>query len=243
MFKLNLRLSNSLANPLRCAPKTSCTIRNSYRRPLSSTTVLKMPEQVTKEEINSKNDPSVTKQYDNSTPKDQQWKEFYDIMDGDKITTLSTYRKGTGPVGRSMVIAKRVGPDFLFLSNKNSKKFDDMAENNEVQIVINDKNQNWVSVSGKATNTSNDDPRIKDLYTPTISAWFGDLGDGVHDGTDKDPRMSIIEVKSNYIVYWKKEVTSLGFMKEVAQAATTGAVAQTGSHREFSEQDIQQERM
>lgn len=201
-----------------------------------------MPEHPSTSEINSKTDPSVTKQYDNETPKDQQFKELYEIIDSDKITLLNTYRKGTGPVGRSMAIAKRQGPDILYLANKNSRKFDDLAVNDEVQITIQDKNQNWVSISGTATKTDNNDPRIKDLYTSTISAWFGDLKDGVHDGTWKDPRMSLIEVKSKYIVYWKKEVSSLGFLKEVGQAAMTGAVAQTGVHREFSEAEIAKER-
>lgn len=202
-----------------------------------------MPEQVSHKDVDANSDPSVAKQYDNKTPKDQQWKDLYSIIDGQKITLLNTYRKGTGPVGRSMAIARRQGPDILYLANKNSRKFDDLATNDEVQITIQDtKTQDWVSISGKATNTSNDDPRIKDLYTPAISAWFGDLKDGVHDGTDKDPRMAIIEVKPTYIVYWKKEVSSLGFMKEIAQATVMGSVAQTGSHREFTEADIAKER-
>ncbi|KAK5946578.1 hypothetical protein PMZ80_000721 [Knufia obscura] len=201
-----------------------------------------MPEQPTTSEITSKNDPSVSKQYDNETPKEQQWKELYELIDSDKITMLNTYRKGVGMVGRSMALAKRNGPDILYLANKNSRKFDDLATNDEVQIIIQDKNQNWISISGKATKTDNNDPRIKDLYSSTISAWFGDAKDGVHDGTWKDPRMSLIEVKSNYIVYWKKNVSSLGFLKEVGQAAMTGAVAQTGLHREFTEADIAKER-
>jgi len=34
-----------------------------------------------------------------------------------------------------------------------------------------------------------------------VKAWFGDLGDGIHDGSGNDPRMALIEVKSNYITY------------------------------------------
>lgn len=159
-----------------------------------------MPESLKASEVNKENDPSVTKQYDNETPKDQQWKEFYDLVDDKKISILSTFRKGTGPVGRSMAIAKRQGPDFLYLANAHSRKFDDLALNKEVQITIQDsKTQDWVSVSGEATTTSNDDPRIKELYSSTISAWFGDLKDGTHDGTWKDPRMALIEVKAKYM--------------------------------------------
>jgi len=53
--------------------------------------------------------------------------------------------------------------------------------------------QNWVSITGEATTISNSDPRVKELYSPAIKAWFGDLGDGVHNGTYEDPRMTLIE--------------------------------------------------
>lgn len=203
-----------------------------------------MPESLSAKEVNSKTDPSVAKQYDNSTPKDVQWKELYELIDGKKISMLNTYREGVGPVGRSMAIARRSGPDILFLANKHSRKFEDLEKNKEVQITIQDtKTQDWISISGKATTASNEDPRIKELYSSTISAWFGDLKDGVHDGTWKDPRMSLIEVQSNYIVYWKKETSTLGFMKEVGTAALTGSVAQTGVHRELSKEDIEKERV
>lgn len=203
-----------------------------------------MPEKLKAEEVNAQTDPSVAKQYDNETPKDQQWKELYEMIDGKKISMLSTFREGVGPVGRSMAIAKRSGPDILYLANMHSRKFSDLDKNKEVQITFQDtKTQDWITISGKATTTSNDDPRIKELYNPGISAWFGDLGDGTHDGTWKDPRMALIEVQSNYIAYWKKEVSTLGFMKEVGQAALMGSVAQTGVHREFSQDEIKKERV
>lgn len=203
-----------------------------------------MPEGLTAQEVGSKTDPSTAKQYDHETPKDQQWKELYELIDGQKISMLNTYRSGVGAVGRSMAVARRSGPDILYLSNKHSTKFEDLAENKEVQITFQDtKTQDWISISGTATSATNDDPRIKELYSPAISAWFGDLKDGVHDGTWKDPRMSLIEVQSKYIVYYKKEVSSLGFLKEVGVAALTSGVAQTGVIRELSQEDISKERV
>lgn len=86
---------------------------------------------------------------------------------------------------------------------------------------------------------SNEDPRIKELYNPALSAWFGDLGDGIHTGKAEDPRMALIEVKSKYISYWNSKVTSLGFLKEVGLAALTGKVADTGVQRELFEKDIE----
>lgn len=94
-----------------------------------------------------------------------------------------------------MAVAKRTGPDFLFLANANSKKFDDL-KNKEACLIFHDSSENWVSVTGEAVTTSNDDPRIKEIYSKPVSAWFGDLGDGVHTGGPEDPRMKLIEIRS-----------------------------------------------
>lgn len=135
---------------------------------------------------------------------------------------------------------QREGPDFLFLANKHSNKFSDLANNETAQLTFqNSSSQDWVSVSGTVVTTANDDPRIKDLYSKGTSAWFGDLGDGVHNGTHEDPRMAIIELKAKYISYWKSTVSSLGFVKEVAQASLTGSVADTGVQRQLVQEDVE----
>lgn len=71
-----------------------------------------MPEPVTSEEINSKTDPSVAKQWDDETPKKDQIEEFYKMADSLGVCLLATNRPGVGPVARSMKVSKRDGPDF-----------------------------------------------------------------------------------------------------------------------------------
>lgn len=141
-----------------------------------------------------------------------------------------------------MAVAKRSGPDLLFLANQHSRKFQDLSQNKEVQITFQDSKSDWISISGTATTTSNSDPRIKELWNRGIRAWFGDLGDGKHDGGPDDPRMTLIEVKAKYAVYYKTEVGTLGFVKEVGTAAVTGKVAQTGVLRELKDSDIEEAR-
>ena len=142
-----------------------------------------------------------------------------------------------------MAIARRDGPDFLFLANKHSQKFSDLDQNKEVQIAFQDlKTQDWISISGKAITTDNSDPRIKEVWSRGAAAWFGDLGDGVHTGGPEDPRMTLIEIKANYITYYLTEVGILGYAKEVIAANVTGGVANTGKLRELHEADIQQAR-
>lgn len=198
-----------------------------------------MPESLKQSDIDSKTDPSVAKQWDDTTPKKEQLQDFYKIFDGLKVGLLTTIRPGVGPVARSMAIAKREGPDFLLLANKHSQKFQDIEHSKEALITFqNSSSQDWVSVSGNVTVANNEDPRIKEVYSKGTSAWFGDIGDGVHTGGPEDPRMTLIEVKANYISYWKSTVTSVGFLKEVAQATIQGKVATTGVQRHLTEQDI-----
>jgi hypothetical protein len=115
-----------------------------------------MPEELKQSEINSQTDPSDAKQYDTETPKGRQFKELYALVDGQKIGLLSAYRHGVGKlsfmldyfkclrfslagqVGRSMAVAKRAGPDFLFLANAHGGKFSDLKKNSGVQITFQD---------------------------------------------------------------------------------------------------------
>ena len=203
-----------------------------------------MTETLTPEAIISSADPSLSEHWDNRTPKEKQWTEFYKAVDSIKIGLLGTYRPGIGPVARSMAFVKRNGPDFIFIGNINSQKFRDLEANQECSITFQDsKSQDWVCVSGTATTADSTDPRVRDLYRPGMKAWFADLGDGVHTGTVDDPRRALIEVRAKYIIYWKTMVESLGFIKEVAQAAMSGKVASTGLCRQFTEGEIEQERV
>lgn len=142
-----------------------------------------------------------------------------------------------------MAVARRTGPDLLFLANKHSNKFDDLDANKEVNVSFqNSSTQDWVSITGEATTVSNSDPRIEQVWNRGAAAWFGDAGDGVHTGKADDPRMSLIEVKAKYICYYKADSTAVGFAKELVASNITGGVATTGKLRELQTNDIQSQR-
>lgn len=101
----------SFANPFLRAVRPSRTLqlhsRNCYlkhntqpispvSRQFSVFSPVKMPENPTHAEINSKTDPSVAKQYDDETPKEQQIKDLFNMIDGKKVSMLNTYRNGIG---------------------------------------------------------------------------------------------------------------------------------------------------
>ena len=236
MFKLQVRSYNPIHNS-----KTTYTRLSAVH--FSTSRPAKMPEPLSESDVKKGIDPTLSAQWDDKTPKPEQVEEFYKTVDAMKFGLLTTMRPNIGPVSRSMAIAKRIGPDFLFLANIHSQKFKDLEKSKLAQVTFqNSSSQDWVSVSGTAVTAANDDPRIAELYNPGVSAWFGDLGDGVHTGTPEDPRMAIIEVKAKYVAYWKSTVSTLGFMKEVAQASWTGQVANTGVSRQLTESDLEEAR-
>jgi hypothetical protein len=36
---------------------------------------------------------------------------------------------------------------------------------------------------------------VKKVYNSSVKAWFGDLQDGKHDGSENDPRVAVMIVK------------------------------------------------
>ncbi|KAK0256871.1 hypothetical protein LTR91_023011 [Friedmanniomyces endolithicus] len=202
-----------------------------------------MPESA--KSISKNEDPSVTKQWDDSASTEEKFNDAFAITDKLKICMFGSARNGIGPVSRAMAVAKRSGPDFLFLANANSQKFDDLEHNLSLcQIAFHDsQSQNWCCISGEAVKTSADDKRIKEIYNPSVKAWFGDLGDGTHDGGPEDPRVKLIEVRAKYISYWKSTVGSAEeYKKEIEEAAKTGGVAKTGVLRNMKEDEIKEYR-
>ena len=65
-------------------------------RAFSTSLTNKMPEQLKKEEVDKNLDPAVAKQWDDKTPSDQKFKDFYAIADKQGVCMLGTPRDGIG---------------------------------------------------------------------------------------------------------------------------------------------------
>ena len=79
---------------------------------------------------------------------------------------------------------------------------------------------------------------MEKLYNPTIKAWFGDKGDGVHDGSASDPRVAVLEVTVEQIRHFYQKRTTLGTVADVVASAVTGNVAQPGEIRQIEGKEI-----
>ena len=81
---------------------------------------------------------------------------------------------------------------------------------------------------------------VKKHYGQHLKAWLGDLGDGVHDGGENDPRIGIIRVKMTTAHYAISHKTIIGQMAQIAQGVVTGKPAAVNKLRELSEAEVRQ---
>lgn len=81
---------------------------------------------------------------------------------------------------------------------------------------------------------------VKKHYSPHLKSWLGDLGDGVHDGGDTDPRLGIIRVRMKTAHYSISHKGVLGHMAQLAQGVVTGKPGAVNKLREVSEAEVRE---
>jgi len=125
-----------------------------------------------------------------------------------------------------------------FIGNNVSHKFEELENDAHVNVsFLNTKTTSWASFSGRAK-VSRDPDTIKDCFSSTTSAWFGDLQDGVHKGDANDPRISIIQVIPDEIRYWYSTKGKVGRAVEIGIDAMTGKTATPGELRTITKEEI-----
>lgn len=97
----------------------------------------------------------------------------------------------------------------------------------------------WASFAGDAS-IETDRATVSKYYSPALKAWLGDLGDGKHDGSENDPRIGIIRVKTDSVSYCLTDMTLIGRMTEIAKGAVTGQPASINKLRFITEPEILQ---
>ena len=95
----------------------------------------------------------------------------------------------------------------------------------------------WASISGTASIVA-DKATIEKYYSPTLPAWLGDLGDGVHDGSPSDPRIGVIRLEAKLATYAVATRGIFGKAVETIKSATKGDVPAINSIRELSEAEL-----
>ncbi|OJJ50027.1 hypothetical protein ASPZODRAFT_13130 [Penicilliopsis zonata CBS 506.65] len=95
----------------------------------------------------------------------------------------------------------------------------------------------WASISGTATVIA-DPAVVAKYYSPTLKAWLGDLGDGVHDGGPSDPRIGVIKLESKLATYVLARQGMFGRAIETVKSAARGDVPAINSIRELSLEEL-----
>jgi general stress protein 26 len=131
------------------------------------------------------------------------------------------------------------GIDFIFHTNTESGKTDDLDANPQVNLGFLNSSGEWASISGKAKVVT-DREEVRKHYSEHLKVWLGDLGDGKHDGGPEDPRIGVIKVHSNTIQYATSRRSAIGGAVELVKSYATGETAQVNKLRHISEQELQQ---
>jgi hypothetical protein len=97
----------------------------------------------------------------------------------------------------------------------------------------------WASISGAASVIADKDT-VQKYYSPTLKAWLGDLGDGVHDGGPTDPRIGVIRLQAKSVTYDVARKGVVGRAVETVKSVAQGNVPEINSIRELSQGELEE---
>ena len=171
-------------------------------------------------------------------PLGKKLKDLYDLIEGIEIAMFTTRRPDGQMVSRPMATQTQAeGTDLWFVTDIESNKLDELESDPNVNLsYYKDRTREWVSVSGTAT-ISQDRPAIRELYQKDWKAWFGDQG-GDRDGGPEDPRLALILVDVQSVVYLKVDKPAPAVLFEVAKGMLTGTPPNVGAERRLSGAEI-----
>ncbi|MEX0907743.1 MAG: pyridoxamine 5'-phosphate oxidase family protein [Gemmatimonadota bacterium] len=164
--------------------------------------------------------------------------ELYDLIEGIEIAMFTTRRPDGRLVSRPMATqARQPGADLWFVTDIETHKVDELEHDPNVNVsYYQDRTKEWVSVSGSAR-ISQDRAQIHELYRPDWRAWFGKVDETRDDGPD-DPRLALLLVTADSIVYMKQEKPTPVVLFEVAKGVLTGARPDVGEVRNLKGSEL-----
>jgi general stress protein 26 len=183
---------------------------------------------------------ALEKNRDNQVPLEKKLDDLYKLIDGIETAMLTTRRANGHLVSRAMQTQRRTsGTDLWFMTNVESEKFEEIALDSQVNVsYYKDRTREWVSVSGHAI-LSRDRDLIDSLYAPDWKIWLGDEGDGRRDGGPHDPRIALILVEAEAVVYSKKDRPTPMVLFQLAKAMITREPPKVADVRELGQDELQ----
>jgi len=184
-------------------------------------------------------DPYKAKNLDTETSVEGKINDLIEFVTKCKTGMMTTRDSVSGMlVSRCMAIAgTENGIDLIFHTNTETGKTDELASDPHVNLAFL-KDADWASISGTAQIVQETE-EVKKHYTSALKAWVGDLGDGVHDGSVKDPRLAVIKVRTITATYAIAHASSVSRTMEVAKGMVTGNTASINTLREVGLKDVE----
>src|SRR5947209_6523756 len=81
--------------------------------------------------------------------------------------------------------------------------------------------------------------KLDSLYQPDWKAWLGDEGDGRRDGGPHDPRIALILVEADSVVYSKTDRPMPVVLFQVVKSMITGDPPKVANLRELSRNELE----
>ncbi|KAF7376106.1 hypothetical protein MSAN_00025400 [Mycena sanguinolenta] len=192
-------------------------------------------------------DPYTAKAENTSLSAQEKIAGLHEIVKSAKTGMLTTHGSDGHLHSRAMIPTSRKSNaafddtqlSLVFIANNATGKFDEIRNDSHVNVSFCDTNTtSWASYSGTATVSQNKELIHKHFHS-SMSAYFGDLKDGVHKGNAEDPRISVIEVVPQEIHYWVATKGHLARAADAAMSKVTGNASAPGELRTISQSEIQ----
>lgn len=175
---------------------------------------------------------------DDDVPLEKKLDDLHALIEGNDTAMLTTRRLDGSLVTRPMALQKRDGvADLWFMTDVETHKTEELEANPDVNVAFyNSKSREWISISGRALLTQ-DREQIHRLYEPDWKAWLGDEG-GERDGGPDDPRIGLILVEAQSVVYSKNNKPKPLLLFEVAKAIATGTPPKVADLRTLEGEEL-----
>lgn len=147
---------------------------------------------------------------------EEQLKKFKGLIEEIKVCMMITKTSDGKLSARPMSNAKvEEDGSIWFFTNEYSGKVDQISDENEIFITYSSpSNNSYVSFNAKAT-LSDEQEKIKELWSPSMNAWF-------KDGKD-DPKILLIHATPIEVEYWDSSSSKIVMFFHMMKAAITGS--------------------
>jgi len=173
-----------------------------------------------------------------NTPTEKKLDELYDLVSDIEIAMMTTRRPDGMLVSRPMATQEREPiADLWFVTNIETDKIAELEYDAHVNLAYLDEgSMEWLSVSGTAR-ISQERDKIRALHKQDWAAWFEDEG-GARDGGPDDPRLALILVEAESVMYMKEKHSRPRTLFEIAKGMVTGETPDVGRTEKLSEAEM-----